>query len=203
MTEQEWLACTDPELMLEFVRGKVSERKLWLFAVACCRQIWNRSPDLSIRQAVDARELFADGLIDRDKLEASLRAARSAWWEHLDAFLHAVHVAFMAARGDERPSATTVSENQRDQCDLQRDIFGNPCRPMPELDPSWRARNDWTVFKMALAIYNERIFDRLPLLAAALEDAGCTDAELLGHLRGPGPHVRGCWAIDLILSKDR
>jgi hypothetical protein len=54
---------------------------------------------------------------------------------------------------------------------------------------------------MGGAIYDERAFDRLPVLADALEDAGCADADLLGHLRGPGPHVRGCWAVDLILGK--
>ncbi len=56
--------------------------------------------------------------------------------------------------------------------------------------------------KLAAAVYEERAFDRLPLLADALEDAGCTNAELLGHLRGPGPHARGCRALDLLLGKE-
>jgi hypothetical protein len=55
--------------------------------------------------------------------------------------------------------------------------------------------------KLAASIYEQRAFDRLPVLADALEEAGCTDADILGHLRGPGPHVRGCWAVDLILGK--
>jgi hypothetical protein len=42
--------------------------------------------------------------------------------------------------------------------------------------------------------------DRLAVLADALEDAGCADPDLLAHLRGPGPHVRGCWALDLVLG---
>jgi hypothetical protein len=54
---------------------------------------------------------------------------------------------------------------------------------------------------MAQAIYNERGFDRLPILGDALEDAGCTDRDILDHCRGPGPHVRGCWAVDLLLGK--
>jgi hypothetical protein len=45
-------------------------------------------------------------------------------------------------------------------------------------------------------IYDRREFDELPLLADLVEERGCTDAELLGHLRDPGPHVRGCWAVD-------
>jgi hypothetical protein len=57
------------------------------------------------------------------------------------------------------------------------------------------------VLHLATAIYEESAFDRLPILADALEEAGCTDVELLGHLRGPGPHVRGCWVVDLITGK--
>jgi hypothetical protein len=56
---------------------------------------------------------------------------------------------------------------------------------------------------MARETYAERRYRDLPILADALEDAGCADATLLAHLRGPGPHACGCWALDLILSKDR
>jgi hypothetical protein len=80
-----------------------------------------------------------------------------------------------------------------------RDIFGNPFRPIT-LDPSWLTA---TVTSLAQAIYEERAFDRLPVLADALEDAGCANAEILSHCRQPGEHVRGCWVVDLILSKDR
>jgi hypothetical protein len=86
------------------------------------------------------------------------------------------------------------------QCDRLHCLFGNPFRP-PRIDPAWLARNDGAVRKLAEAIYEGRSFDRLPILADALEEAGCEDAELLGHLRGPGPHVKGCWALDLVLGK--
>jgi hypothetical protein len=62
--------------------------------------------------------------------------------------------------------------------------------------------NDGAVVKLAESIYTERAFDRLPILADALEDAGCTDAAVLDHCRGPGPHVRGCWVVDLVLGKE-
>jgi hypothetical protein len=82
-----------------------------------------------------------------------------------------------------------------------RDIFGPlPFRVVP-LDPIPRAVSEGRAGCLAQAIYDERAFYRLPLLADALEDAGCTDAELLGHLRSPGPHVRGCWAADLVLRE--
>jgi hypothetical protein len=94
------------------------------------------------------------------------------------------------------------------QCLLLRDIFGNPFRPAAVVDPACLAWRDGLVRQLARATYTKR---RLPegtlepawlaALADALEDAGCTDTNLLGHLRGPGPHVRGCWALDLVLSK--
>jgi hypothetical protein len=87
------------------------------------------------------------------------------------------------------------------QADLLRDLFANPFRPAATLDPAWLAWNGGTLPWLARAIYADRAFEQFPLLADALEDAGCSDTELLGHLRGPGPHVGGCWALDLILGK--
>jgi hypothetical protein len=86
------------------------------------------------------------------------------------------------------------------QLRLLRDILGNSLRP-PCIAPEWLAWNGGTVTRLAAAVYDERAFDRLPVLADALEDAGCADQEVLSHLRGPGPHVRGCWALDLLLGK--
>jgi hypothetical protein len=86
---------------------------------------------------------------------------------------------------------------------LLRDLFGNPFRPMAAAEPVWLTRNGGIVSALANAIYDAGDFARTPLVADALEDADCTDAEILGHLRGPGLYVRGCWAPDLILSKDR
>jgi hypothetical protein len=80
---------------------------------------------------------------------------------------------------------------------ILRDIFGNPFRP-PTLDSAWKTD---TVLALAQGAYDEGAFDHLPILADALEDAGCANADLLFHLRSPGPHVRGCWALDLILGK--
>jgi anti-anti-sigma factor len=73
------------------------------------------------------------------------------------------------------------------------------CGPLP--DPSWLAWNDGAIRKMALSIYDDRTFERLPLLADALEDAGCADKDILGHCRGSGEHVRECWVVNLLLGK--
>ena len=78
-----------------------------------------------------------------------------------------------------------------------RDIFGNPFRPVT-LDPSWLTS---TVISLARQMYDYRDFSAMPILADALQDAGCDSAEILDHCRGPGPHVRGCFLMDLILNK--
>jgi hypothetical protein len=83
------------------------------------------------------------------------------------------------------------------QPSLLRDIFGNPFRPVAP-EPSWRTS---TVVALAEGIYTDRAFDRLPILADALQDAGCDNADVLDHCRGSGPHVRGCWVVDLVLGK--
>ncbi len=83
---------------------------------------------------------------------------------------------------------------------MLHDILGNPFRPLT-IGPSLLTLYEGTVVKLAQAIYDDRSFDRLPILADALEDAGCDNVEILSHLRGPGPHVRGCWAVDLLLGK--
>ncbi|HWG47752.1 MAG TPA: hypothetical protein VN688_33625 [Gemmataceae bacterium] len=79
------------------------------------------------------------------------------------------------------------------------DIFGNPFRPA-RIDHRFLGWNDGTIPKLAQVIYEGRAFDHLPILADALEEAGCSDLDILGHLRGPGPHVRGCWVVDLCLG---
>ena len=87
------------------------------------------------------------------------------------------------------------------QAVLLRCIIGNPFRPPPPLPPAVLACNNGTVPRIAEAIYEQRAFQRLPILADALLDAGCDNEDIIQHCRSPGPHVRGCWAVDLILGK--
>jgi hypothetical protein len=107
-----------------------------------------------------------------------IRAARAAWAEAV------------AARGREEVYQSAIL----------RDVVGNPFRPAQN-DGAWVWWNDRTVWKVAQATYDDRAFDRLPILADALEEAGCTEQAILDHCRGPGPHARGCWVLDLLLGK--
>jgi hypothetical protein len=97
---------------------------------------------------------------------------------------------------------------QAAQAELLRCIFGRPLFRPITVPVGLLAWNDGLVISLAQAAYDERTLPeghldltRLAVLADALEDAGCSAPDLLGHLRGPGPHVRGCWAVDLILGK--
>jgi hypothetical protein len=81
-----------------------------------------------------------------------------------------------------------------------REIFGNPFRPVA-VNPAWLAWNDGTVRRIAQSIYDKRAFDRMPILADALEEAGCDNEDILNHCRGEEPHVRGCWVVDVVLGK--
>ncbi|MBA4192081.1 MAG: hypothetical protein C0467_29230 [Planctomycetaceae bacterium] len=81
--------------------------------------------------------------------------------------------------------------------DALRCAFGNPFRPV-YVDPTWLAS---TVLQLAQGIYQDRAFDRMPILADALQDAGCDNDNILNHCRGDGPHVRGCWVVDQVLGK--
>jgi hypothetical protein len=86
--------------------------------------------------------------------------------------------------------------------DIVRDIVGCPHQPAPVVDPVWLTWNRGIVRGIAEEIYNGRCFDQLPILADALEEAGCNSALILDHCRRPGLHVRGCWVLDLLLSHE-
>jgi hypothetical protein len=192
MTEQEWLACTDPKPMLAFLRRKVSDRKLRLFACAYARRNWHLLGAAS-QKAIDVAERYADGQGgDSDLHEAQLASA--------SAMPFAARGVCCSNASDAAEIAThTGTSGQRVQADILRDIFGpRPFRPVT-LNPAWQMSN---VIALAQSIYDERAFDRLPILADALEDAGCDNADILNHCRQPGEHVRGCWVADLLLGKE-
>lgn len=215
MTEQEWLDCKDPNPMLTFLQGKMSDRKLRLFACACCRRIWHLLGDERSREAVLASECYADGTITKTALARARVRARpkspGAAWAAWDA---AREKAFTAAVRAFPCAAWSLSQmrmgkwvgmdagvafgEQGNQARLLRDIAGNPFRPVI-LTRAWQTP---TVAGLAQSMYEDRSFQAMPPLADALEEAGCTEEAILKHCREPGEHVRGCWVVDLLLGQD-
>jgi hypothetical protein len=278
MTEAEWLASTDPTRMLVFLKDTPGERKLRLFACACCRRIWDLIDEEDCRIAVEMTERFVDGLATRQEFTAAnndswntvpaeLQLAPSgytvsqwyaAWatttasesdpqstWEWVSwsawraaaavvtrgldwtdpAWNRLLRASWAGSRQTSAPvepaawdacrEAAAVDldehsfaewfgwmEERRAQANVLRDIIGNPFRVEKPAE-SWLTWNNGTVAALAQAIYDDRAFDRLPLLADALEDAGCTNPVFLDHCRQPGEHVRGCWVVDSLLSWHR
>lgn len=219
MTLQEWLTATDPAAMLEHLVGKASERKLRLFACGCCRRVWNLLPDAgraavgSVERMVDERPEEAPRAPPRLRGRGAGQVAVSAV-EHLlrgniaattrDAALAAgIHFADApSARTDWAKSRDdAVAAERKKQCEVLRDIFGNPFAPAPAIEPVWLGWNQRAIPQMAALMYREHSFQQLPKLAEWFTLAGFKDAGVMEHCRGRAPHVRGCWLIDLILGK--
>jgi hypothetical protein len=264
MTEQEWLHCAEPDVMLTYLLSRArewperilfwwrspSERKWRLFACACCRRIWPCFEDERSRKAVEVSEKYADGLARRGELSKARKAAERAamhdasWWEVFRDWLamdiwgaagwdpQEAAPFWVAARrvsnvvkediagpvlagGSEKRQwpdgvgenafARALREDRLYQCALLRDIFGNPFRGAPFVNPICLTP---PIKELAELGYEHRLLpegtlnrERLAALADGLEAAGCDDAEILEHLRGVGPHVRGCWVVDAVLGK--
>jgi hypothetical protein len=106
----------------------------------------------------------------------------------LSSSFESAYTALQIVHEDEAPPLTVA---------LLREVFGNPLRPVA-FDPSWRTD---TAVALARRMYESRDFSAMPILADALQEAGCDDEELLNHCRSKGPHVRGCWVVDLVLGR--
>jgi hypothetical protein len=231
MTEIEWLTCEDPLRMLNWLTARPqqaaatrkrnknhpSDRKLQLFACACCRRVWHLIVDARSRRAVEVAEQHADGEAMDRQLEAARQGAREAASEHRDGV---AIICQKVAQGDDPGDiawaighmTAGVTQMRQDgtgtsfrpcshavQSDLLREIIGNPFRPVTLLREDWRpelpafARDGWvsgypwlttTVLSIAHRCYDDCDWDAMPILADALEEAGCQEEALLRHLRG-------------------
>ena len=215
-----------PQFLVRHFRGtavtqtKAGRRKLRLFACGCCRQIWANLGDSRLRGVVNAAERFADGQATAHEMRAAnLAAAKviqgprgfSEEDETAQAntgFQLACHTAdvrpFSAAFGMTAyplPLAGYCGDEKAGNaiiCTILRDIFGNPFRPVA-FSPSWRTD---TAIALAKQMYDSRDFSAMPILADALQDAGCDNDDILAHCRNRQQiHVRGCWVVDLVLAK--
>jgi hypothetical protein len=216
MREEDWLECNDPDAMLAFLSLRAGGRKFRLFVCACCRRAWHLLRE-DTRKWVEVVERHVDGLASLDEVNAASRQADLAWFSYQ-------HVVMSAAHGLLEPLSAAIPHALRlargiagegtpaEECDarfreeravqaaLLHDVYGNPFR-VYKRERGWITFQNHFAFKLALTTYRNRTFDDLPILADAVEEAGCTDAAILSHLRSAGPHVRGCWALDLILGK--
>jgi hypothetical protein len=248
MTENEWQSCADPTPMLEFLQGRTSDRKLHLFACACCRRLLALVPNPVIRQVVEFGERDADDLAGPLESSEAERAAVS-WLEarrtlkattdtaygeayavrtakHLTESMPRAALARVSswnaaaavreaandrrairaaaardevqvARATWRAAEAAFQAERQMQAALLRDIVGDPFRRMvPE--PAWQ-RPEVAVF--AQIIYECSAFGRLTELGESLVAAGCKNAAILAHCRQAGPHVRGCWVVDLLTGR--
>jgi hypothetical protein len=215
MTEAEWLSSNDPQKMLEFLRGRASDRKSRLFAIAWSRKEWQLLSDDRSKKAVQIAEQYAEGSATVDVLDSAYDSAYEAAYDldvpglepsHSRALYSAVNAA--ARKVSLLAFPAFGPESISSQIETVRDLFGNPFRPVAIL-PAVVSWNDARVARIAQTAYEERSLpegtldnDRLAILADALEEAGCTNPDVLNHCRQPGEHVRGCWVIDLILGKE-
>jgi len=214
MTEQRWLRARDYHELLEWVRPRTSARKKRLLTVAACRLA--PLDEHAWLAAMDVVERYAEGRASREEM---LRARRQLRWvdrgpqppPNLGAAMTATYLSNSEccnAVSFINPETITVGGRrwdwrryQSEIAELIREVIGNPFRPSA-IDPAWLAFGGGQVVRLAEGIYEERAFDRMPVLGDALEDAGCSDGAILGHCREKRRHVRGCWALDLVLGKE-
>ena len=217
MTEAEWLTGTDPVPMLDFLRDRATDRKLRLFSCACARLLWEQLPPGDLRGAVEAGERLADGqaseeerlrfvdILYRMPTERSRQTGTNWFQSQPQASVSAYFAALQTVGRFGSGSLTTSIKwaqssvlTGHQQPELLREVFGNPFRPTL-FDSSWRSP---TVGALASAMCESHSFERMPELAEGLEQAGCSEGELLAHCRAPGAHVRGCWVVDLVFGRE-
>ncbi len=185
MTEEEWIKCKHASDMLIIVnQPQSSERRVMLLCIGAFNdpsEFYDSSREYGIWLAA-----FEEGTITLSELD-----------DYFISLGQVTGTSFFTPENARYWLATTKPAQHR-ACRLILDIFGNPFRPIAA-DPAWLTP---TVQSIATAIYEDRAFDSLPILADALEEAGCTNVDMLLHCRKPGEHVRGCWVVDLVLGKE-
>jgi hypothetical protein len=220
MTESQWLKPGDLTPHVEWLWKKKRLRKLRLFSVACCRQLEPWIDEPLLLEAIERAERLADGELSdatinkwRQKVnrlgDERRRKSRNAWTPQLSVF---DDVRFVCHENQyfgfvdcwrtlvyhgKVFGRKFVKAGPGLAHALLLDVFGNPFRPV-EFDKQWRTD---TAVSLARGMYDTRDFGAMPILADALQDAGCDNDDVLDHCRGSGPHVRGCWVVDLVLGK--
>jgi hypothetical protein len=217
MIEEEWQARSQFVAMLTHVhKAGCSDRKIRLAAVAVCRHLVQLQYQPEWHNAIELSEEWVEGIVAEPQLvtahfqlqaiTAQIGASGNSFYGHravldltqpvsqlgvlfdVKGVAWNANMAFGAGQGQKVRAA---------HCGIVREIFGNPFRPVA-FDPAWRTS---TAVSLARTMYESREFLAMPILADALQDAGCEHADVLGHCRDPqAVHVRGCWVVDLVLK---
>jgi hypothetical protein len=220
------------DMLRHFPAELSTERKLWLFGCACFRRQWHLLEDERTRRCVVLTERYVDGeaagyelddaweIFDKAAQEGALTsryfdthdaiqnllgyvdpiASMETAWEIAEGVGHFVAESRHQTSDDvwNETYGEAQDAEEAEQIKLLRDIFGNPFRPVT-FSPSWRTD---TAIALARQMYESRDFSAMPILADALQDAGCDNTDILSHCRDASlPHVRGCWVVDLVLAK--
>jgi hypothetical protein len=222
MTENGWLTTHDPAKALTGVRSFASARKYRLVAAALVSGLQKQFSSPLCHATLELAFEMADEPVSPERIapirsalqeyvrayprslpDSTCSADRAAWALHQPSAEEAAHAAAWEAtkalarlHPDAESSWRIVRKAaQRTVLALVRDVFGNPFRAVA-LDSTCRTS---TVLALALQMYDTRDFTPMPILADALQDAGCEHVDILAHCRGGGPHSRGCWVVDLVL----
>jgi hypothetical protein len=221
----EWHTFAELTTSLGLRRRNLTERRYRLFACGCMRLAWHLL-DVHGRRAVEVAEQYVEGersfsslLVVRRQIEASvtpglayriarlLRIETEAINSPAAGIGVTQHLARLAAYKSASEAIDLLVAEHLDDLrrpaillsNVFRDIFGNPFRPVT-VSPAWRTD---TAIALARQMYESRDFSAMPILADALQDAGCDSEDILNHCRDANAtHVRGCWVVDLVLGKE-
>lgn len=205
MTEQEWQSTTSYDgnstlQMVHFVLHRLSSRRKRLFACGCFRRHLHDESH-ALNGILASAERYADNDSTWNELASSRKRAEAMVEDTMQGRLRGFGAGFIQQlRGVAHPDADEAVRHANLLYDpnILREVVGNPFCPVTVF-PTWQTAN---VVSLAQTIYDERAFDRMPILGDALEDAGCDNTDMLNHCRQPGEHVRGCWVVDLLLGKE-
>jgi hypothetical protein len=215
MPEEKWHTCNNPFGMLAVIGSLVSDRRIRLFALHACRGCPTLPAHDTIEEAVKIGERWLEGKASEGEMRIALESiewGRGEMCESLNYLSEAVWSVFQPSPADVTTFEAVidhlgaihtltdingrVDESYPAQCQLLRELFA--FRPVA-LEPSWLTS---TVVALAAGIYEEKAFERMPILADALQDAGCDNDDILTHCRDQRQvHLRGCWVLDLLLQK--
>lgn len=226
MTEDDWLYGSNPYHLMPKIQGNA--RRMRLFGAAICRRYPEPSDDPRCEQVLDFAEELADGLppaperlsvwfllmdkyLDKpsDHLKACLLVSQvkhngellrfgSKPTELEEWIVEASRCLVERPMGHPERTERHFREMERlEQADIIRELVGNPFQPI-DFDPAWRTS---TVLEVGKAIYDQKRFEQLPILADALVDAGCDVPAIIEHFHSGMQHVRGCWALDAVVGR--